>query len=275
MSDPHPDQEILKQQYARPNNLAARGQVHELFSTNSYGWFRWYLDRVRLAAGMRVLELGCGAGWLWQNQLERLPVEIQLFLSDYSYGMLQQARTAIPDPRFHYTRCDAQAIPFPAGSFDVVMANHMLYHVPDRGKAFAEIRRVLRPGGVFYAATNGLNHMKGTKEYSNRLVRRQAFEDAAGQLSIWAKEFTLENGAAQMQPYFSRVDLQRYPDGLKITQAKPLVDYLLSMISNFNRAIAAEDIQRFTQELEDEIRARGSIDIQKDTGMFIAAVDGY
>jgi ubiquinone/menaquinone biosynthesis C-methylase UbiE len=219
---------------------------------------------------MQVLELGCGAGWLWKDQLGRLANGMKITLSDYSDGMVQQARDNILDERFHFTRCDAQTIPFAEHTFDVVIANHMLYHVPDREKAFTEIRRVLKPGGTFYTATNGLQNMKGLKEYSNRLVHQPVFEGVEDQLSIWTKRFALENGAAQLRPFFSQVELQRYADGLKITQAKPLVDYLLSMISNFNREFAEEEIQRFTQEIEDEIHAKGSINIPKDAGMFIA-----
>ena len=54
---------------------------------------------------------------------------------------------------------DAQDIPFEDDTFGCVVANHMLYHVPDLDKGLAEIRRVLKPGGKLYAATNGEAHM--------------------------------------------------------------------------------------------------------------------
>jgi hypothetical protein len=41
MSNLQFEQETLKQQYIHPNNLTARSRLHELFSTNPYGWFRW------------------------------------------------------------------------------------------------------------------------------------------------------------------------------------------------------------------------------------------
>jgi len=49
---------------------------------------------------------------------------------------------------------DAQWLPFADASFDCILAMHMLYHVPDRDLAIAEMRRVLRPGGVLLALTN-------------------------------------------------------------------------------------------------------------------------
>jgi ubiquinone/menaquinone biosynthesis C-methylase UbiE len=54
---------------------------------------------------------------------------------------------------------DAQAIPYAGASFDAVVANHMLYHVQDRPRAFSEIRRALKPGGQLFVATNGQDHM--------------------------------------------------------------------------------------------------------------------
>ena len=53
---------------------------------------------------------------------------------------------------------DAQRLPFGDGSFDVVAAMWMLYHVPDLDAALAEARRVLRPGGLLVAVTNGDEH---------------------------------------------------------------------------------------------------------------------
>ena len=51
-------------------------------------------------------------------------------------------------------------LPFEADTFDAVVANHMLYHVPDRAQALAEMQRVLKPGGQVYLATNGLAHLR-------------------------------------------------------------------------------------------------------------------
>ena len=63
------------------------------------------------------------------------------------------------DLRFTFEKIDAQSIPYRTDSFDAVIANHMLYHIPDLGKTLSEIRRVLKPEGHLYATTVGLNHM--------------------------------------------------------------------------------------------------------------------
>ena len=76
--------------------------------------------------------------------------------ADLSPGMLHSARPlAGSDPLLV---ADAQALPFPCDAFDVTLAMHMLYHVPDRALAIAELRRVLRPDGVALVVTNSQRH---------------------------------------------------------------------------------------------------------------------
>jgi hypothetical protein len=60
------DQQYLKtDQYRDASNLDARALIHQRFSTNTYGWFRWVFDALlKLPANARILELGCGHGLL-------------------------------------------------------------------------------------------------------------------------------------------------------------------------------------------------------------------
>src|SRR5215210_5060005 len=99
---------------------------------------------------------------LWRENGERIPAGWTVALADLSVGMLEEARRQLraPPRRFGLVNLDAQALPFALASVDAVIANHMLYHVPDRQRAYAEIRRALRPGGHLYAATNGGNSMR-------------------------------------------------------------------------------------------------------------------
>jgi ubiquinone/menaquinone biosynthesis C-methylase UbiE len=143
-------------QYRTDANLQARIRLHQRFSTNRHGWPRWLFDQLDLHEDARVLELGCGTGVLWATNTHRIPPGWQVVLSDRSPGML--AAVAGPPVAVRVV-ADAQAVPFAPASFDVVLANHMLYHVPDRDRALGEIHRVLRPGGQVYAATNGRRHL--------------------------------------------------------------------------------------------------------------------
>jgi SAM-dependent methyltransferase len=251
---------LREEQYRDSGNLRARMGLHGRFSTNPQGWQAWVFDRIALPEGGRLLELGCGPGDLWRANAERLPGDWHLTLTDYSIGMVREARDGLarvrPDLAIVAANVDAQALPFGDGSFDAVVANHMLYHVPDRPRALAEIRRVLRPGGRCYAATNGGRHMQelGTLAAGQTLAAVQI----RGRLG-----FDLENGAAQLAPYFADVQLRRYDDALVVTEAEPLIAYIRSMSRR-----ADQDDERIAATVAERIARDGAIRITKDTGMF-------
>ena len=157
------DQQYLKNdQYKDASNLDARVLLHQRFSTNQYGWFQWVFDTLLKLPGNAILELGCGPGWLWKENASRIPTDWNITLSDLSPGMLDAAwrNLVVTGRTFQFKEIDAQSIPFEDETFDAVIANHMLYHVPDRSKAIAEIKRVLKPAGRLIATTVGENHMR-------------------------------------------------------------------------------------------------------------------
>ncbi|MGA9348380.1 MAG: class I SAM-dependent methyltransferase [Anaerolineae bacterium] len=254
----------MSEQYRDESSLNARIQLHDRFSTNKYGWHRWVFDQLSLSPESRILELGCGTGRLWWENLNRVPRGWDITLSDLSSGMLQEARRNLRNSQRHFEFgvIDAQTIPFEDESLDAVMANHVLYHVPDRTKAFSEIHRVLRPGGHFYASTVGQAHLRELYE----LVHR--FDPSA---DLWgahpAESFLLENGLDQLSLWFSKVTLHRYEDALVITEAKPLVAYVLSSAA---KSILASKELEFIEFVEQELALHNAIYVTKDSGMFEA-----
>src|SRR6266545_1500464 len=217
---------LLNDQYRNATNLNARIQLHERFSTNTYGWHRWVFDQIKIAPRSRILELGCGPGRLWLQNIERIPADGEITLSDFSPGMLEETRRNLAGSGrpFSFEVIDAQSIPFADASFDAVIANHMLYYVPDRAKALGEIRRVLRSGGYLYASTVGAAHLREMGELAEQFDPR---------LVPWVgarptDSFRLENGAEQLAPYFAEVALHRYEDALIVTEAEPLVAFIAS-----------------------------------------------
>ena len=256
---------LLNQQYKNGANLNARVNLHARFSTNPYGWFHWVFDHYHLFTGCQVLELGCGTGETWQANLARIPSGCDIILSDFSAGMLDQARQNLAGScPFAFKVIDAQSIPYADARFDIVIANHMLYHVPDRKQALAEIRRVLKPGGTLFATTIGGQHL----QEMFALPYRFDPERAVDQLKA-ANEFLLENGAAQLQAFFQHVEMERYPDSLHITEAEPLVDYLLSSFRFSEFGDRRAELLAF---IERELESRGgAIEIIKDSGIFVSS----
>lgn len=258
------DQRYLRsQQYRDAANLDARIQLHVRFSTNRFDLQRWIFDRLDLPERSSVLELGCGPASLWRANAERIPPGWSLTLADLSAGMAREARGALGGLglRAAYLCADAQTIPCAGARFDAVVANHMLYHVPDRARAVAEIARVLRPDGRCYAATNGEGHLAEL----HALVAR--FDP---ELRLWGGgsglNFSLQNGAEQLRAGFGEVLLERYEDGLAVTESAPLVAYIESIVHL--DPSRRGDLQRF---VEAELAARGgTIRITKDAGLLTA-----
>jgi SAM-dependent methyltransferase len=254
---------LLGEQYRTALNLKARIRLHEKFSSNPYGWHPWVLDHLVLPQTSQILETGCGSGDLWYNIHEQGPAGWKIYLSDFSPGMLQAASQKLGHRLpFSFSIADVQRLPFQAECFDAVIANHMLYHVPDRTRALREIHRVLKPGGRFFAATNGLNHMEEVDE----LIRR--FDPGRRHEAI-QPSFNLENGAGELKALFDEVEVDRYPDMLRVIESLPLVEYILSMSST-------SDLTQYKREqaldgfIKAELARSGVIKITKAIGLFSA-----
>ena len=97
-----------------------------------------------------ALEIGSGTGYFSLN-LVQLGVIERLTATDISPGMLNRLAAtaeALGLEGVTTVTTEAEALPFEDESFDLVFGHAVLHHIPDLGKAFAEFRRVLRPGGM-------------------------------------------------------------------------------------------------------------------------------
>lgn len=96
------------EQYRTPANLGLRQSLHDRFSTNPLGWHRWMFDRLQLPPRCRVLEIGCGAGALWQTNRARVPAGWHVVLSDFSSGMLAAACAAVAPHDGAFVTCSTR-----------------------------------------------------------------------------------------------------------------------------------------------------------------------
>ncbi|NOZ50602.1 MAG: class I SAM-dependent methyltransferase [Chloroflexi bacterium] len=267
MSDLNQPEHLLKHQYQNDANLQARISLHQRFGSNPMPWQRWVFDHLQLPASARVLELGCGPAMLWAENLDRIPSGWDITLSDFSAGMLAKARLHLQQSGhpFRFLCINAQDLPFASGAFDAVIANHMLYHVPNRGQALAEVRRLLKSGGRFFAATIGKGHMQELFD----LVRRLAPNQDIFSLGFNRTAFTLESGGDQLASHFGTVSLHRFYDDLSVTETQPLVEYVRSMLSGF--PVPETAYATLAEIMDEEIRQQGALHIGKATGLFVAS----
>jgi ubiquinone/menaquinone biosynthesis C-methylase UbiE len=245
------ERETLQEQYATNANLRARIALHERYSRTTVSYPRWIFDGYAFGPEADVLEVGCGDGNIWFENLERIPPGWRLTLTDFSAGMVDAARASLGD-RADYAVADVRELPFPDASFDAVIANHMLFHVDDRRRALGEIARVLRPGGTFRATTIGLDHVRELRELVPPPPGSQ-----------WAKtreRFTIEQVGDELAPFFVNVEIELVPgpQDLEVTELEPLLDFVRS-----RGDVEEEQLEPLRRAYEAEFAERGSFHVSR------------
>ncbi|HEX5380518.1 MAG TPA: class I SAM-dependent methyltransferase [Phenylobacterium sp.] len=258
-------------QYRDASNLDARARLHRRYGRGD--WMEWVAARLPWRDGLRVLELGCGPGWLWEAAGRRAPgAALDLTLTDLSPGMADQAigRAGVAGATAGWTVrgqvADAAALPFADQSFDVVVACHMLYHLPDPAAGVAEIARVLAPGGTALVATNG----EGTMGELTALEAEVWPDHPADGVST---RFSLQGGEPVLRAAFPQVTLERYDDDLLVTDPADVVAYIAS--SPPGAGAGPDALERLWAATRAAFAAGGgTMRIGKDAGLFLCRRDG-
>ncbi|HZK89222.1 MAG TPA: methyltransferase domain-containing protein [Stellaceae bacterium] len=126
----------------------AAGEYRATFAGATQEFADALVDAAGVGRGCDALDLCCGPGVAAAAAAARGAVACGL---DFSPAMLAQARASNPDLRFH--QGDAEAVPLPDASFDAIVSNFGIHHVPRPERALTEALRVLRPGGVLAFTT--------------------------------------------------------------------------------------------------------------------------
>jgi len=221
---------------------------------------------------IKILELGCGDGSLWKDNYEQLQENISVLLTDKSEGMLREVRKQFgQDDRFSYRVLDINRVEefgkinpdrSDDGKFDLIIANHVLFYAEDFDASIKAIKGLLRTDGIVVAATYGKAHMTEISELAAEFdpkIRLAAEE-------LW-EAFGKENGGALLKKHFDSVDWRQYKDGLYVTRAEDLIDYILSCHGNQNSYLV-DKYKEFRQFVRQKV-GKGFY-VTKDAGLFIA-----
>ena len=181
-------------------------------------------------------------------------------LTDFLEGMIWTAHISIGDfSNVTYRVADIQEIPFETNSFDIVIANMMLYHVPDLGKGLSEFKKVLKESGRFYCATYGEH---GIIQFVADLLKPYGVEDRVN------KNFTLQNGKQILAQYFSSVEMMEYIDSLEVTNIDDMLDYIYSLTSMTEVSNIKRDV---IKKVLEQNMADGILKVPKEYGMFVCS----
>ena len=180
------DPALVRREYASEARLAARRVVFRNFVEGPNGE-ELAFHAVLEAKPRRVLEVGSGMGEFAARVAAELGVDVVAV--DLSPRMVELTRLRGVESHVG----DVQDLPFSDAAFDCVVANWVLYHVADLGRALGEVSRVLRPGGRLVAATFGEDHLR-------ELWSLLDYEKAA------AIDFNRKNGAEPLARHFANVE---------------------------------------------------------------------
>lgn len=264
------DSDYLKQvAYQNADGLDIRNDILEQYRTrHRQSWYEWLWQQLTLPPNSTILDLGCGPGDLWMKNRWQLQPGWQMCLSDFSTGMVQEARERLElcsrsrTVAFHFVVSDVMTLPFRSQTWDGVLALGLLDHLSDLEQALQEIQRVLKPGGQFYASAGGRSHLQELEALVTPFLTNINF---GGDPS----RFGLDNGAKLLARYFSSVNLQRYQDDLIFRELEPLIAFVLSEAEVRAQLTAYKRIawQRF---MEQQLVHQGEIRVTTEKGVFVA-----
>lgn len=253
----------VKEQYKTAENFELRRKLHS-YNTNKIDWNKWCFKQMKFPDKARILEIGCGTGDIWYKNRHNINDNWIITLSDISKGMLQSTKERLSEIKhdFIYDKIDVQKIPYKDENFDVVIARHILYLVPDIEKALTEIKRVLVKGGSFYITTNS----RECKAELNELVEK--FDSEIGlHNNGMGNRFDLENGQLLIKKHFSDVKTEIFQGKIIVNDAESVVSYKASSIKG-SSILVGEKKQQFTKYIEDYIKDKGNISITTKACMF-------
>lgn len=203
------DPGLVAAQYATEAGLEARASVYG----GGFDARDVVVARLRAVCPASVLEVGCGWGELAARITRETGADVTAI--DLSPRMVELARERGVDARVG----DVQELPFEGGSFDAVVAAWMLYHVPDLDGAIAEVARVLRPGGIAVAVTNGARDLAELWALVGRDLAERPLT------------FRAENGARHLAAHFARVERVDLEGAVVFADADAIRSYVGSSIS--------------------------------------------
>ncbi|WP_346961685.1 MerR family transcriptional regulator [Clostridium sp.] len=256
----------LLQRSRDASNLNEGVKLMDRFSTNRYGWYPWVFDNIKIKNKDKVLEVGCGNGVLWTKNMDNLHESIEVTLTEICEEMINEAKLNLGNDskRFNFIITDLTSLPFNDNSFDVVIANHILFFMKDIDLALAEISRVVKPNGVVYCSTIGSNHLKELQElmlsFSSSI---RIYEDKL------SSKFGLENGEKILNRYFNKVEKVLYDDKLIVNDTNNILEYIYSIPGNILDIIDSKK-KEFEGYIRKTIDKNGEIYITNSLGLFKA-----
>ena len=217
--------DAIRRYYATDRNLRIYEETHAKYCVPETDFVRWTLDNIDWNGDEVILDIGAGRGSHYSCLIAERP-DISYYALDLSPNLLLNHPCAAD----HLALGDAMKLPFADGSFDVVMANHVLYHLADVDGCLAEIKRVLKSDGRLLAATDSLHTVPELQVLIRRAIVLLSNNGAqVPPPALPCDAFALENGTRMLARHFYAVVRHDLPTQLMFDDVEPALEYLESM----------------------------------------------
>ncbi len=265
------DREYVITQYKNDDNLKKRISIHD-YSTADTEWFHWLFEKEQIKAGMKILDIGCGNATFWKRVADLLPSDLEIHLVDYSDGMLSSARAVVAEIlekypeknlRFMIDKRDATDFSYPTSGFDLIMANHMLYHVAceSRLQLYPKIKNLLAKDGKFTCTLIGEGHMRELHDFVNEFYPSIKFPSSG--FDIW-----LETAKNELESFFDVLSVEEHKNDLYVPDEELIFNYVESY-SDEARELINGDKEAFFKRVQSKMNEDGVMYIHKSTGVVI------
>ena len=267
--------EGIRRYYATDRNLRIHEETLANYAVPKADFACWTLDTVDWHGQEVVLDIGSGRGQHYAQLFERAP-DIRYFALDLSSYLLQNHPA---DPE-RLTQGDAMRLPYADDSFDVVMANHMLYHLDNIDGSLAEIKRVLKRRGKLIASTNSRHTLPELQVLIRRAIVLLSGNGAqVHPPTLPSDAFALENGTRILSHHFYAVVRHDLPRQLVFEDVEPAIEYLDSMRDlrqhGLPEDVAWDDMMLLMrQQLTQLLQLMGKLELTLTSGALITSESG-
>lgn len=257
------EKEIL-QRSRDASNLNEGVKLMDRFCLSECEWYQWIYKKLEIHPGDSILEVGCGNGALWEKNLDYIIDDVSITLTEMCEEMIEDAQSNLngSDRNFKFQIADMDRLPFEDESFDVVIANHILFYMKDIDRVLSEIKRVVKPGGKVYCSTIGKNHMKELEGLMLSFSHNVRIPE-----DKLSSKFGLENGEEILKGYFSNVVKHLYEAKFVVNDSYGILEYIYSIPGNILDIIDTRK-KDFEKYIKKSIESDGEFYITSNLGLF-------
>lgn len=260
--------------------LDVKQWVHNRYRSNPRSMVDHMITNLELTGSEDLLDLGCGNGFILEHLRPHL-ADGSITGLDVAPAVLEAARQRLYSTAPPCTWIEGSADDLSGlgdGTFDRVMANYMIHYVPDLDRCFTEVRRVMRPGGLFHLTTDRPDSM--LEMYDVHFTALKGMSAPQHLFKATPKgRLSLDNGASILGRYFDQVEKRTWQDQLRFTDPDPFMSFYT--VGHNHCCASSEPVDRldedFFTELRDRVRAQvtdaiatnGYFAVTKFTGTFL------